>query len=62
MKGKNVNRRSGGKTLLKSGQKLTLLAQLGQLRTGQGGKGLLQIHLWCPDDLTRLWDRLKWIR
>ena len=30
---------------------------LGQLKTGQDGKGLLRIHLWCPDDLPRLWDR-----
>ena len=22
-------------------------------------KGLLQIHLWCPDDLPRLWDRIE---
>ena len=26
---------------------------------GQDGKGLLQIHLWCPDDLPRLWDRIE---
>ena len=32
----------------KSGQELTLPAQLGQLKTGQDGKGLLRIHLWCP--------------
>ena len=38
-----------GKTILKSGQEWTLPAQLGQLKTGQRGKGLLQIHLWCPD-------------
>ena len=25
----------------------------------QDGKGLLQIHLWCLDDLPRLWDRIK---
>ena len=37
----------------------TLPAQLGQLKTGQDGKGLLQIHLWCPDDLPRLWDRIE---
>ena len=36
-----------------------LPAQLGQLKTGQDGKGLLQIHLWCPDDLPRLWDRIE---
>ena len=37
----------------------TLPAQLGQLKTGQDGKGLLRIHLWCPDDLPRLWDRIE---
>ena len=30
-----------------------------QLKTGQDGKGLLRIHLWCPDDLPRLWDRIE---
>ena len=34
-------------------------AQLEQLKTGQDGKGLLRIHLWCPDDLLRLWDRIE---
>ena len=38
---------------------VTLPAQLGQLETGQDGKGLLRIHLWCPDDLPRLWDRIE---
>ena len=53
-----MDRRRGGKTKLKSGQGWTLLAQLGQLKTGQGGKGLLRSHLWCPNDLARLKDRL----
>ena len=43
----------------KSGQEWTLLAQLGQLKTEQDGNGLLRIHLWCPDDLPRLWDRIE---
>ena len=42
-----------------SGQEWTLPAQRGQLKTGQDGKGLLRIQLWCPDDLPRLWDRIK---
>ena len=21
---------------------------------------LLRIHLWCPNDLSRLWDRIEW--
>ena len=41
------------------GQGWTLPAQLGRLGAGQDGKGLLQIHLWCPDDLPRLWDRME---
>ena len=49
--------RRGGKTISKSGQEWTLPAELGQLKTGQ--EGLLGIHLWCPDDLPRLWDRIE---
>ena len=43
----------------KSGQEWTLPAQLGQLKAGQDGKGLLRIQLWCPDDLPRIWDRIE---
>ena len=50
-KRKEADRRRGGKTILKSGQEWTLPAQLEQLKTGQDGKGLLRIHLWCHDDL-----------
>ena len=39
---------------IKEWQEWTLPAQLGQLKTGQNGKGLLRNHLWCPDDLPRL--------
>ena len=60
-KKKEADRRRGGKTISKSGQEWTLPAQLGQLKTEQDGKGLLRIriHLWCPDDLLRLWDRIE---
>ena len=58
-KEKEADRRRGGKTISKSGQEWTLPAQLGQLKTGQDGKGLLRIQLWCPDDLQRLWDRIE---
>ena len=34
-------------------------SKLGQLKTGQDGKGLLRIHLWSPDNLPRLWDRIE---
>ena len=44
-KKEEVDRRRGEKTLLKSGEEWTLPAQLGQLKTGKVGKGLLQNHL-----------------
>ena len=50
--------RRGGKTIIRRGQGWTLLALRGQLKTGLGGKGLLKSHLWCPNDLASLWDRL----
>ena len=56
---KEADRRSGGKTISKGGEEWTLPAQLGQLKTRQNGKGLLRIHLWCPDDLPMLWDRIE---
>ena len=57
-KGKRGRQKKRWKTISKSGQERTLPAQLGQLKTGQDGKGLLRIHLWCPVDLLRLWDRI----
>ena len=39
-KKKEADKRRGGKTISKSGQEWTLPAQLGQLKTGQDGKGL----------------------
>ena len=59
LQGTVKGKRRGGKTISKSGQEWTLPAQLGQLKTGQDGKGLLRIHLWCPEDLPRLWDRTE---
>ena len=47
------DRRRSGKSILQSGQEWTLPAQLGQLETGPGGKAFLQIHLWCPDNLSK---------
>ena len=35
------HRRRGGKAILRSGQGWSLLAELGQLKTGLGGKGFL---------------------
>ena len=54
---RKIDRRKRGKIISKSGQDWTLPAQLGNLKTGQDGKGLLRVHLWCPNDLPRLWDR-----
>ena len=42
---------------MKSGQGRTLPVQLGQLETGQDGKGLLQSSV-VPIDLVRLLNRL----
>ena len=58
-KKKEADRRRGGKVISKSGQEWTLPAQLGRLKTGQDEKGLLPTHLWCPDDLPMLWDRME---
>ena len=40
-----VDRGSGEKTILKSGQEWTWPTLLGQMKTGQGGEGLLQSYL-----------------
>ena len=56
---KGKRRRRGGKTISKSGQEWTLPAQVGWLKTGQSGKGLWQIHQWCPNDIPRLRDRIE---
>ena len=53
---KEVDRRCDCMTILKREQEWTFPAQLGQLTTKQGRKGLLLSHLWCPDDLPRLLD------
>ena len=52
-KKKKVDRRTGVKIILRNGQGWTLLAELRQLKTGLGRRGL-----WCPNDLARLRDRL----
>ena len=57
-KEEELDRRRGGKPLLKCGQEWTLVAQQGQLKPGLDGKGLLGSHLWCPNDLARLSDIL----
>ena len=56
---KEADRRRGGGAVSEGGRGWTLPARLGQLKAGQDGKGLLQIHMWCPDDLPRLWDRIE---
>ena len=56
MKGKEegADRRRYGKTISKSGQERTLPAQLGLQKHDKVGT-----HLWCPDDLPMLWDRIE---
>ena len=57
-KDKEADRGRGVKTISRSEREWTLPAQLGQLKKGQDGERLLRIHLWCPDDLPRLWERM----
>ena len=56
---KGADNKRGGKTILKNGWGWALPAQLEQLRTRRGVTGSLQINLWCPNDLPRLWDRTE---
>ena len=44
-KEEEVDRRRGRKTISKRSQRWTLPDKLGELKTGQDGKGLLQSHL-----------------
>ena len=44
---------------INEGTGIDLPYQLGQLITGQDGKGLsVQSHLWFPDDMPMLLDRI----
>ena len=36
-----------------------VVKETGQLKTRQDGIWLLQSHLWCPNNLARLLDRLE---
>ena len=54
-----VDRKEVERLILKSGQEWDLSAPLGQLKTRQGGKGLLHCPLWCLDGLPRLLDRIE---
>ena len=56
-KEEEADRRRYEKKISKSGQEWTLQAELGRLKTGQDGKGLSLIHLWCPNDVPRYVDR-----
>ena len=64
MKGKGKRdgqEKSWEDNIKKSGHEWTSAADLGQLKTGQDGKGVLRNHLWCPDDLPSLWDTMEYI-
>ena len=53
-KEEELDRRKDGNTKLEREHEWTLQAQLGQLKSGQGRRGLLRSHLWGLDDLARL--------
>ena len=46
-------------TISKSGQEWTLSVRLEQLKTGKGGKELLQKSCVVPHDLATLWDKTE---
>ena len=47
-KEEEIDRRRGGKTISKSRQGWTLLAQIGQLKTGQDGKCCCKVICGAP--------------
>ena len=63
MKGKRRKNRQNKrwKDNIKELTGMNLIAQLRQLKTGLGGKGLFYLlyRLWCPNDHLRLWDGLE---
>ena len=56
-KRRQTERGVGGQCRGVGGHGLCRLSWGGWGRVRVGG-GLLRIHLWCPDDLPRLWDRI----
>ena len=59
MKKKRGRQKKRWEDNIKEWREWTLPAQLGRLKTVQDGKGLLPTHLWCPEDLPRLLDRIE---
>ena len=54
-----VDRGRGRKTIIeRTGMDIASSATRAT-KTGQDGNGLLRSHLWCPNDLAKLWDRLE---
>ena len=56
-----VDRRRGGKTIIKSRQGCALPANLGQLKQDKLKNGCCEMrsHLWNTDDLARLWNNIR---
>ena len=61
MKGKikKGRQKEMGMTISKNVQEWTFPVEQGQLKTGQDGRGLLRMQLWCPDDLPRFCDKIE---
>ena len=64
MKGKKKKRRQKKrwKDNNKKGRGMDFASSTRSTENRTSGKGLLRIHLWCPDDLLRLWDTIESIR
>ena len=58
-KNKKKQNKKKKQTVEEMGRHFPSPVQLGQLKIGQCGKGLLRSHLWCPNDLARLWNRVE---
>ena len=59
-KEQEVDRRRGGKIVLKMVRDGPCQHKWVQLKTGQDEQGLFRSHMWCHNDLARLWNRLEY--
>ena len=61
MKGKTTKGRykKRRKDNIKESTEMDFASSTRAAKNRTGGKGLLQIQLWYPDDLPRLWDKTE---
>ena len=59
VKGKRGRQKKRWGDNIKEWTGMDFASSLKAAETGQDRKGLLRIHLWCPDNLPRLWSRIE---